>query len=92
MLRIAVRPTSKAYHREAYHLSRSFHLVTVEFVNLGPDGKLISSEESVTIGDPHEAYVMIRPEIGRIFQASNPDLATMISPNFIRQGSTVLLS
>jgi hypothetical protein len=55
--------------------------VTAEFVNLGPDGRLVSNEESITIGEPHEAYVMVRPEIGREFQAANPTAVTTITPN-----------
>lgn len=81
MLRLAFRPTCTAYRCRTSRLSaRAFHLVTAEFVNLGPDGQPVSSQESVTVGDPHEAYVMVRPEIGREFQAANPTMVTMISP------------
>lgn len=48
---------------------RSFHDDTAILVNLGANGQLVTTQHPITIGDPHEAYVMIPVEVGRVFQA-----------------------
>ena len=58
---------------------RSFHHETAILVNLGANGQLVTTQHPITIGDPHEAYVMIPVEVGRVFQAV---AATHQSPGF----------
>lgn len=72
MLRLALRATSKGPRGRSHLSARLLHTVTAEFVNLGPDGQVVSSQESVTMGEPNNAFVMIRPEIGRAFEATKP--------------------
>jgi len=48
--------------------ARAFHTATADFISHGPDGALITSKVSITIG---EAYVLIPPEVGRALYARN---------------------
>jgi hypothetical protein len=58
---------------------RGFHDDTATLVNLGANGQLVTTQHPITIGDPHEAYVIIPVEVGRVFQAV---AATHQSPDF----------
>ncbi|KAF1958897.1 hypothetical protein CC80DRAFT_468705 [Byssothecium circinans] len=51
--------------------TRACHTATAEFTNLGPDGKLVTKEVSIQVGDPGEAYVLIPTEVGYALQAGS---------------------
>jgi hypothetical protein len=38
-------------------------------VNLDVNGQLVTTQHSITIGDPRETYVIIPVKVGRAFQA-----------------------
>ncbi len=77
MLRLLPRAMPRPRHLK--RSSRSFHDDTARLVNLGANGQLVTTQHSITIGEPHEAYVMIPVEVGRAFQAV---AATHQSPGF----------
>jgi hypothetical protein len=62
MLRPMLRRSSIIYSIRVAVSRRAFHAVTADFVRLGPDGQIVTSQESIRIGDPGEAYVLIPPE------------------------------
>jgi hypothetical protein len=51
--------------------TRSCHVTTGQFINLGPDGTLVTKDVSIRVGDPGEAYVLIPTEVGYALQASS---------------------
>ena len=67
MLRLLPRATPRFGHIKCSR--RSFHHDTAILVNLGANGQLVTTRHPITIGEPHEAYVMIPIEVGRVFQA-----------------------
>jgi hypothetical protein len=48
-----------------------FHNATGEFTKLGPEGKPVTNEISIAVGDPGEAYICIPTEVGYALQASS---------------------
>lgn len=74
MLRTAFRTSSRTHSIRVAGSGRAFHAVTAEFVELDPDGKAVTTRESIRIGDPGEAYILIPPEIGHAFQAASPTI------------------
>jgi hypothetical protein len=77
MLRLLPRAILRPRHLKCSR--RSFHDDTATLVNLGADGRLVTTQYPIIIGEPHEAYVMIPVEVGRAFQAV---AATHQSPGF----------
>lgn len=66
--------------------TRFYYKATADFTNYSSNGKLSTSEVSIRVGDPQEAYVMIPPEVGRALQAggflSNSSAPTHISDRY----------
>jgi hypothetical protein len=77
MLRLLPRAIPRPRHLKRSR--RSFHDDTAILINLGANGQLVTTQHPITIGEPHEAYVMIPVEVGRVFQAA---AATQQSPSF----------
>jgi hypothetical protein len=67
MLRLLPRAIPRPRHLKRSR--RSFHDDTAALINLGANGQLDTTQHPITIGEPHEAYVMIPVEVGRVFQA-----------------------
>ncbi|KAI0006445.1 hypothetical protein F4779DRAFT_21058 [Xylariaceae sp. FL0662B] len=44
--------------------NRSFHRAKAQFTTINHDGFPVSSETEIRVGEPHEAYVYIDPDIG----------------------------
>ena len=76
-----LRLLPRAIHRPGCLKSslRGFHDDTATLVTLGANGQLVTTQHPITIGDPHEAYVIIPVEVGRVFQAV---AATHQKPSF----------
>jgi hypothetical protein len=67
MLRLLPRAIPRLGHLKRSR--RGFHDDTATLVELGANGQLVTTRHPITIGEPHEAYVMIPVEVGRVFQA-----------------------
>lgn len=67
MLRLLLRAVRRPGHLKLSR--RSFHNDTATLVNIGANGELVTTQHPITIGEPHEAYVIIPVEVGRAFQA-----------------------
>jgi|SRR5271155_659101 len=77
MLRLLPRAIPRPGH--SMRSRRNFHHDTATLVNIGANGQLVRTQHPINIGEPHEAYVMIPVEVGRVFQAA---ATTHQSPGF----------
>ncbi|ROT36756.1 hypothetical protein SODALDRAFT_334952, partial [Sodiomyces alkalinus F11] len=49
---------------------RSFHQAKARFTTIDPRGLPVSYETDIKVGEPHEAYVYVDPEIGNAIKSS----------------------
>ncbi|OIW27366.1 hypothetical protein CONLIGDRAFT_682423 [Coniochaeta ligniaria NRRL 30616] len=48
---------------------RAYHRVKARFTTIDPKGSSVSYDTEIRVGEPHEAYVYIEPEIGNAIQS-----------------------
>ena len=54
--------------RTPLHQARSFHKAKAQFISISDKGIPTSSETEIRVGDPHEAFIYLEPELGDIIK------------------------
>ncbi|KMP07491.1 hypothetical protein CISG_00368 [Coccidioides immitis RMSCC 3703] len=58
---LALRPAS---------LNRTLYTRPAKFIELSPRGSLIESKVDITMGDPHEAFILLPKDVGHAFRGA----------------------
>ncbi len=67
MLRLV--PRARLRFEPLKFFKRGFHDVTATLVKLGDNGQCVTTQHTITVGEPNQAYVLIPVEVGRAFAA-----------------------